>query len=379
MSFSSRLALAAATVTAAAGAIAAGPPETGYDRPGGAYANVPAKDAAECAVICAQDRICMSWTFRVTEYVGCSLKAVVPGAVADKQAISGVADRASDFLSLVSIAPPALAEPAPAAAAAASPPAASALAATEPPAPAADAAPELLGAPASVTEAAPRVYPVSYRPITASYGTLEYPRPILTIDAPVGLSAMAMVEAPTFRGAVELRPPAFDAAAVVLPPEPLAPPLSLAVHASEVIRVALRPHAALAAPAPALALAFVEEASQPLALPAPLVAQANAVSRAAARPLHTPIALASAATPIVWIDAPAAFDRPAFTGAAAAPRTVQPARSAINDHIVIALPLPAETAGPNVLASTFSSSDQAVLSPASATAPAGEEELLGAP
>ena len=65
--------------------------------------------------------------------------------------------------------------------------------------------------------------------------------------------------------------------------------------------------------------------------------------------------------------------------AAAAPLPLQTPRPTLNDHIVLALPQPAEQPSPMVLPAAYASLDRAVLSQASAPAPEDEEELLGAP
>jgi hypothetical protein len=94
-------------VMAAFGAIAAAPTENGMDRPGGVYSYIPAQDAAACAVACAQDKICLAWSFTATEFVGCALKAIVPPPSSGGQIESGIAPRASEFLSLTSLSQPA--------------------------------------------------------------------------------------------------------------------------------------------------------------------------------------------------------------------------------------------------------------------------------
>ena len=79
---------------------AAGPLESGVDRPGGEYAFLPTADAAACAAACAQDQMCLSWSFQVHEFVGCYLKAVVPTRESDLDSVSGVSERAKSFLAL---------------------------------------------------------------------------------------------------------------------------------------------------------------------------------------------------------------------------------------------------------------------------------------
>jgi hypothetical protein len=60
-------------------------------RPGGAYGNVEAETPAACERICADDTICMAWSFQAN---ACELKAIVPAAHAQNGAISGVSARA---------------------------------------------------------------------------------------------------------------------------------------------------------------------------------------------------------------------------------------------------------------------------------------------
>jgi hypothetical protein len=377
VSFSSRLALAAATVTAAAGAIAAGPPETGFDRPGGVYSNVPAKDPAACAIACAQDRICMSWTFRATEFVGCSLKAVVPGAVPDHQAVSGIADRAAEFLPLVSIAPPApasveAAPPAPAANLAAAKPQSS------PPAASKDEASELLGAPASLPDAIGDIAPASFHPAAFIRGPLPSPRPILEIAAPQPFRTTAPLAAPVLRATIRQQTPVFQTAALVLPPEPdpLAAPAPLTAKLASVSRLVYR--------APPVLISIAQEFTPIVAIQtpvAPWIVRLTSATRIAYRepPVLALPAPAYKYTPIVSIEAPAPLRTITSVTAAAAPLPLQTPRPALNDRIVLALPQPAEQPSPMVLPAAYASLDQSMLSQASAPAPQDEEELLGAP
>lgn len=60
-------------------------------RPGGAYTTVEAETPAACERICADDTICMAWSFQAN---ACELKAIVPAAHAQAGAISGVSARA---------------------------------------------------------------------------------------------------------------------------------------------------------------------------------------------------------------------------------------------------------------------------------------------
>lgn len=83
-----------------------GPPavatvEPGVARPGGVYLTLQPTDPAGCASACAQDRLCMSWTFRLEPAPACELKAVIPHPVEDARAVSGLAARAPAFARLV--------------------------------------------------------------------------------------------------------------------------------------------------------------------------------------------------------------------------------------------------------------------------------------
>lgn len=76
--------------------------ESGVARPGGVYATVTAPDAIACAEACADDALCMSWTFMiVADGAPCELKAVIPHAVPDRRAVSGLSARAPSFARLV--------------------------------------------------------------------------------------------------------------------------------------------------------------------------------------------------------------------------------------------------------------------------------------
>ncbi len=65
--------------------------EANVARPGGSYATIEAETAAVCERACADDTLCMAWSFQAN---ACELKAIVPGAVAREGVISGVALRA---------------------------------------------------------------------------------------------------------------------------------------------------------------------------------------------------------------------------------------------------------------------------------------------
>lgn len=64
-------------------------------RPGGTYSSVEADNAVACARVCADDTICMAWSFRENT---CELKATVPAQVAQSGATSGVSARAPGYL-----------------------------------------------------------------------------------------------------------------------------------------------------------------------------------------------------------------------------------------------------------------------------------------
>jgi hypothetical protein len=83
--------------------------EEGVARPGGVYATPQADDPQACRQACADDALCMSWTFRLEPAPACELKAVIPAPVEDTRAISGLAARAPDFARLVT--PQRLGEP----------------------------------------------------------------------------------------------------------------------------------------------------------------------------------------------------------------------------------------------------------------------------
>jgi NADPH:quinone reductase-like Zn-dependent oxidoreductase len=69
--------------------------EANTARPGATYSTTAADDAAACEQLCADDTICMAWSFRENS---CDLKATVPSSVAQGGATSGVSTRARAFL-----------------------------------------------------------------------------------------------------------------------------------------------------------------------------------------------------------------------------------------------------------------------------------------
>jgi hypothetical protein len=211
-SFLSRTATLGAALTAGLAAMAAGPTESGTDRPGGVYAYVPAEDAAGCAIACAQDQICLAWSFKATEYVGCSLKAIVPASTADPEIQSGVAPRAAAFLALTSLSQPAMSAPASAAPKPAPKAAAPRVPAIPPSAPSAPLEPSLLGAsleipaddrfqafsPAKIAALAP-LDRVSARPLAVSVALASIPASHFA-DEP------ETIETPTFKRFALLAP-----------------------------------------------------------------------------------------------------------------------------------------------------------------------------
>ena len=61
------------------------------NRPGGSFSRLEAESTAACARLCADDTLCMAWSFHGN---ACELKAVVPSAIAQEGAISGISTRA---------------------------------------------------------------------------------------------------------------------------------------------------------------------------------------------------------------------------------------------------------------------------------------------
>ncbi len=81
--------------------------EPGMARPGGVYATVSVADPAACAQACADDALCMSWTLMEAPAGPlCELKAVIPPAVPDLRATSGLSVRAPSFARLVGVSTP---------------------------------------------------------------------------------------------------------------------------------------------------------------------------------------------------------------------------------------------------------------------------------
>ncbi len=73
-------------------------------RRGGTYATVEANTAAACERLCADDTLCMAWSFQANS---CELKAIVPNATEHNGIISGVSLRAPASMQ-VRYQPPAL-------------------------------------------------------------------------------------------------------------------------------------------------------------------------------------------------------------------------------------------------------------------------------
>lgn len=65
--------------------------DTNIARPGGSFATVEATSPAVCARACADDTLCMAWSFEANS---CELKAIVPVAISRDGVISGVSARA---------------------------------------------------------------------------------------------------------------------------------------------------------------------------------------------------------------------------------------------------------------------------------------------
>jgi hypothetical protein len=84
--------------------------EQGYARPGGVYAAAPGETAQACARLCADDSLCMSWTYDEGQ---CELKAVIAPAVLKEGAVSGLSQRAPNLANLTGLpVPPTPAAPA---------------------------------------------------------------------------------------------------------------------------------------------------------------------------------------------------------------------------------------------------------------------------
>lgn len=60
-------------------------------RPGGSYATVEAATSEACERLCANDTLCMAWSFNAN---ACEFKAIVPAAIAQDGIVSGVSARA---------------------------------------------------------------------------------------------------------------------------------------------------------------------------------------------------------------------------------------------------------------------------------------------
>lgn len=82
-----------ASVAAALDVSASG--EKGVSRSAGAFAVFEVSDPDACARRCAEDSLCIAWTFRSSG--ACELTAIVPAAVAEPGAVSGLSARAPAF------------------------------------------------------------------------------------------------------------------------------------------------------------------------------------------------------------------------------------------------------------------------------------------
>ncbi|MEZ5957910.1 MAG: PAN domain-containing protein [Hyphomonadaceae bacterium] len=60
-------------------------------RPGATFATIETATAAACERACADDTICMAWSFQANS---CELKATVPAAITQNGVTSGVSQRA---------------------------------------------------------------------------------------------------------------------------------------------------------------------------------------------------------------------------------------------------------------------------------------------
>ncbi len=297
----------------------------------------------------------MSWSFRTTEYVGCSLKAVVPARVVDANVVSGVAERAAEFLSLVAINPPA-SETAPieiaperlqAAALTAAPtvsrPVVMTLARIV-------RLPQIAPIAANNEEAAPVDTPKSFSLAAAGIAAIVYHPPANVLAAPLSSPAPILeIEAPTL----------FQSAAIINAPAPY------------------RPLARSAVKLPALSPLLPPETPETLDAPATLRTPA-AVTRIAARPLVNPVASLSDAHPITEIAAPAPLDRARL---APMPPPLAPplSRTGLGAQITLAIPpYPANPPSSSAVPAAYTPNGAATFENAAVPA-ADEEELLGAP
>lgn len=65
--------------------------EANTARPGATFATIEAETPAACERLCADDTLCMAWSFHGN---ACELKAVVPPATAQDGTFSGISTRA---------------------------------------------------------------------------------------------------------------------------------------------------------------------------------------------------------------------------------------------------------------------------------------------
>ncbi len=72
--------------------------------PAGAYTRMAARDAAACARACAEDGICMAWTYRAEN--ACELAANVPTAAPADAAAFGLSPRAPAFAQMRALSAP---------------------------------------------------------------------------------------------------------------------------------------------------------------------------------------------------------------------------------------------------------------------------------
>lgn len=88
-----RLLAALTIITATAGAAWA--QDAGLARTAGAYASVESDSANQCQRLCADDGLCMAWTFTTANT--CQMTAIVPDPTPSPGAVSGLSARAPGY------------------------------------------------------------------------------------------------------------------------------------------------------------------------------------------------------------------------------------------------------------------------------------------
>jgi len=71
------------------------PPAAASGKTPGAYVSLPVRDAAACARACADDGLCMAWSFNTSG--ACELTAILPLSSPEDAAAMGVSSRARDL------------------------------------------------------------------------------------------------------------------------------------------------------------------------------------------------------------------------------------------------------------------------------------------